>query len=484
MNQTTHGTTKSLKRKTGLFFSLLMAFALFFSFAGCSKEPPRKTLDKAFDKTFTVENPTKRLLGTQQLQEAMSEENGYSNGFSLKLQELSGEGLESYSGLLSGLGISVDRASDIKNKKSAGTLGITYGGATYLSISGQLDNSKLYLTVPQLLDGSLSVDFATLEEDLASDSMMAQLFALSGLTLPEGFSSDITDSLFTPHSLTLPVEYITALEELKQAVVVEKAKKNAFSLPSEISAKNVYTMTIPQDAYAKVLVAGVDYIESYSASLLKSFDELTKETSSSDELYASMEELRNNLERLSDIVGDIVLTVAVNKDGYVTYIGSEVVTETENITFTACFTGKKNPLEDTFLTFQYAYDDKLLLLTYEENFDVEKQTSAFSFGLEIDKETLLALSGEIEYTDVEKGKGYMLDINYLELTLANELTCSFSGSYYLDTTRCEIPSPSGTEYELFAMNETEFSALALSVITKIQNNPLLSALLNYIDLGF
>lgn len=484
MNQTNYNAAKFPARKKGLFLSLLTTLILLLCFAGCSKKTPREALDKAFDKTFTTENPTRQLLGTQHLNEAINEGNGYSSGFSLKLQELSGEGLDDYSGLLSGLGISIDCASDPKNKKSAGTLDVIYGGVTYLTIGGQLDNSKLYFTVPQLLDGSLFVDLATLKEDLASDSVMAQLFALSGLTLPENFSADIADSFFTPAGLTLSAELITAYEELDRAIVVEKAKKETYSLPAEISAKTVYTMTIPQDAYTNLLNAGADYLNGYTAALSDALDGLGGETSSSSDLAASTEALKNSLEQLADVVGDVVLTVAVDKNGYVTYLGSEVITETETLTFSACYTGKSNPLEDISLTFQYAKGDQILLLTYEESFDVQKQTSTFSFGLEIDGDALLTLSGELEYTDIEKGKRYALDINYLEFTLADELTFSFSGSCYLDTTSCAISSPSGTEYELFAMSETEFSALALKIITKIQTDPLLSALLDYLGASF
>ena len=484
MNQSNHGTKKSFSVKMRRIASLLAVSTLLFSFAGCSKETPREALDKAFDKTFATNNPAEALLGTQALNEAISEGKGYSNGISLTLQEISGEGLEDYAGILSGLGISIDAASDMENKKSEGTLGISYGGTTYLSVGGQMDNSKLYLTVPQLLDGSLSIDFASLEEDLASDSMMAQVFALSGITLPEDFSAEIFDSFMNPATLELPLNLIEACEELDEEIVVEKATKEDVSLPSDISAKSVYTMTIPQDAYEKVLDACVDYVDGYSSSLMESMSEFSGEEIDTEDFDSSVADLKTAMEDLADTIGDVVITVAVNKDGYVTYMASEIETDTETVTFTASLTGKENPLEETEIEIEYELDGDSMTLTYEESFDSEEKVSEFSVDLDVNKETLFELSGELEFTDIEKGKSYALDINYLELNLANEFTCSLSGSCYLDTTECEISSPSGTEYELFAMSEDEFTALVLEVMTNLQTDPLFSELLNYIDFGY
>ena len=170
-------------RKAYRLITILTVFTLLFCLMGCSKKTPREALEEAYEKTFTENNPTENLLGLSELNTKLNENKAHSTGFSFTIQELSYEELGEYAALLSGLGISVDSASDLLNRKGTATADITYGGTTYLTLTGQLQGSEIFLTSPQFLDNNLSIDLSTLKEDLNSDSLVAQLFRAYGITL-------------------------------------------------------------------------------------------------------------------------------------------------------------------------------------------------------------------------------------------------------------------------------------------------------------
>lgn len=469
MNQPNKSIRKSTGHRMRILITFLTLLTLVLGSVGCSKETPRETVEKAFKKTFTVGNPLEALLGTEELSNAVNEKTAYSSGLSLSLQELKGSGMDAYAGFLTGLGFRLDTASDLTNKKSAGTLGITYGNTDYLTLGGQLNGSKLYLTVPKLLNGSVSVDFATLEDDLASDSFLAQLLASQGLTLPEGFSSNITEKLFSPVVPEIP-EYLTnACDELHEQITVDKLKKEDVSLPDSVAYKNVYQVTVPQDAYAGVLDAAGRYMQEYMSSMIESMEDIA-----STEDYDT-EDMKEKLDVLADTLGDLDLTVAVTKDGYISYIAYEVQTGADTLAFAVEFYGESAPLEALEATLELVSENGSISFEYQQEYDTLNHELTFSSAMTYDDQTL-SFSGEGEFTGVEKGKKYTFDINYLEIKLADLFSVSLAGSYYLDTSSCEISVPSGTEYALFDMTQDDFTALAGEIFTNLQNDPVLSGL--------
>lgn len=466
---------KKTKKQTHRICMLLAVVTLLFCCGGCGKKTPREALEAAYEKTFVENNPLETLLGLSELNSVKTTEEAYSSGMSLTLQKLSGQGLEQYGGLLSGLGISVDSASDLRNRRSAGTLDITYGGATYLTLGGQLQGSTFYLTSPQLLNNSISVDFSTLQEDLASDSMLAQTLRDSGITLPEDLFQDLIASITAPTSLQGFVQLTTACKELNDAIAVEQPKKKTVSLPKDVAAKKVYLVTVPQSAY----VAFLDTV------LQICYDNTTPGVLSGEALTSSsLSEAKTAIRDLADTIGDLELTVAVTKKGYISYAETSVKSDSEQYTFTAAFTGDPNPINKTELVFLATVDGETLRAEYTGTFDSED--NAFSLALDVTgKDTsLLNISCEGSFTDVEKGQGYTLDLDYLELAAADTLSVSLTGDAYIDTTRCDIPAVPDTGYSLFRMDQTDFTSLVLEVLTNVQQDPLLSTLLSSLDLGF
>lgn len=473
MNQNNHKSTHKARR----LITILTVFAMIFCCAGCSKKTPREALEEAYEKTFVKNNPTENTLGLTEINTKLNENAAHSTGFSVTLQELSGADLGPYGGVLTGLGLSVDSASDLLNRKAAATMDIIYGGTTYLSLGGQIHGSEIHLTSPQLLDNSVFVNLSTLQEDLSSDSLIAQAFKDSGLTLPEDFSADILSAL-TSSSLAEMNDFITACEALDEEILVEKVDKKAVTLPEDVPFKTVYNVTIPKQAYVALFSTYLDYSYEASASLAESLGETDTVPTSSD-----LEEVKQEMQKIADVIGDIVITVSVTKNGYINYATSTVSYNTDTMTFTMSLTGEKNPLEKVSVVMNGTAEGKEFSFSFEQDYDTENNEINLRAKATEDDQTILTMDCAGSYTDIEKGKKYTFDFDYLELEMTtgpepeDTLSVSLAGDYYVDTTVCNITAPKSSEYNLFRMSQEDFSALYIEVLKNLQEDPLLSGLM-------
>ncbi len=452
-------------RFTHYLITIVALSAVLFCFAGCSKKTPREALEDAYETTFIENNPTDELLGMIELNEKLENGTAYSSGFSATIQEISGVGLDNYAGLLTGLGININSASDAAAKKSAGTLDITYGGTSQLTLGGQLQDTQFHLTVPQLLDGSVYVDVATIREDLASDSMLGRVLQENNIVIPEDFESSFSDA-FSEDSLSDITAILSAVEDLNESLLIEEADKKAVSLPSDVSAKKVYSVTIPQHAYVAAVNAVLDTGMNTSAAVS---DELSQEDY--DLVTAKAE-----FQKLADQIGNIVVYVAVNKTGYITYAVSNIGFGEGSMALSAAFTGKKNPLTDMKITTTVTADDITAEAVLTESLDTETGALSFAMTATLNDDTLFTLSAEGNYTNVEKGKKYTLDYDYIDLDVMEVFSVSLAADSYVDTTTCEIPAlPSATK-NLCRMTDSEFLVLAAEVSTNVYEHPLLGPL--------
>ena len=449
------------------FITVSVLLTMVFCLAGCSKKTPREALEEAYQKTFIDNNPIESMLGLTELTTKLNENKAHSTGYSFTIQEISGKDLDRYAGYLSGLGLSVDNASDLLNRKSMSAMDITYGGTTYLTLGTQLQGSELFLTVPQLLDGSVTVDFSTIEEDLTSDSMIGQLFQSYNLTLPESFFSDLTQALTTSPADT--GDLLAAWEELEAAILVEKLEKKEISLPESVTAKHVYNVTIPKQAYVTFMNASLDYCEKSAKALTASFG-----TEGTNEVSAEFAEGKEEFRKLADSVGDVVVTVAVTKKGYINYMVSTITSGEDTATFTASFTGANTPLEAFKLVTDATINEKAYRFDLTQEFDTTNHEIDLTAKASEDNTVLFAFDCIGTFCDIEKDGKFTLDFDYLELKYGDDLSLSLAGDYYIDTTVCNIPAPAPSEYNLLRMSQADFTALLLEVAANLKEDPLLS----------
>lgn len=468
--------TKETKRKGNkkLLISALAILTLLISCAGCKKVTPQEALEQAIEKTFTDTDPVENLLGATKINKTVADGVPYSSGITATLEKISGGAFGDYDAFLSGIGLTVDTATDIENKQTAASIGISYGSTTYLTLETHLDTSKLYLMVPELLDGSISIEFSTILEDIASNELFSDLLdnlderILSGLA-PDFWS--LIDKSGSPDP-AFPKNLLSKCKTLwDSATVAEKTAEDA-NLPTEISVKKVYTMTLPESAYKPVAIEFANYFveELQKALTSEALQELVTAINLPDEDILSKE-----IEKVTDVLGDIVLTFAVNKDGYISYIAYGLETENGTADFDMAFSGESSPVENIKLNVTATISDETVSVEYAQSFDADTKTLSIDGTLSMPEFTA-SIKSEGEYTDIEKGKKYTFDLNFFEFNCSEDFGFTLSGSSYLDTTSCIINAPEGTEYELFQMNQADFIRLLSEIMTNVKKNPLLSEL--------
>ena len=471
MNQTKENKRMMSKK---LLVSVIAVLTLLVCCAGCAKKTPREALDEAIEKTFSV-TPEEELLGLEELNKAVAENTAYTSGVSLTLEDLSGASVEEYASLVEGIGFSVDSATDMKNQKADTSVGISYGGTTYLNLNTQFNASKFYLMVPQLLHGSISVDFDTMLDDMASNELFSEALSMVDTSMLEGF--DFWELMEEASALefTLPEEVTEAGEELDAAIEVVEVKVDEADLPSDISAKKAYVMTIPQDAYEAYLI---EVTNAFLAEIEESLQDETFQELGGTYSLPDEEEIKTVMEDIADTIGDLELTFAVTKKGYVSYIATEIEIEEASVEFAATFAGEKSPLEEIVAELSATVDDETVAIDFAQSFDAETKIFTYDIDLNAMDEFSAEIKAEGEYKDIEKGKKYTCDLNYIEFDCSEDISFTLSGSSYLDTTSCEINAPEGTEYELFKMSQDDFMTLIEEVTTNMQNDPLFSEILD------
>ena len=470
-----------------LLVSALAALTLTAGLAGCKKVTPQEAVSEAVTKTMT-ESSINDLIGQEKLNKKMTEDLKYSMDYSFTLEEISGEGLdEELANTLAGIGFDVESNMDIEDKKMAGTLDINYGGSTYLSVEAGLADSLISLAVPQLFDGFISIDYDTLLEDIKNNPMFADALSMVDESAFEEFTMDELWDAFTEsqnldlESMGIDISDLTdAWESFEDAIEYNELKVKEADLPKEVSAKTAYEIVITEEAYSGLIKEFFYFIFD---EIIPEIDSFIQEMGGETEPFEtpSEEDVDSVISDITDAIGDIEITVAITKDGYLSYVYCEHTIEDVEIELEAMLTGKKNPTDD--IAFELTIvntEDETATFTYDQTFDTKENTIAFEgkFEIEDDEEVDgFSFSGEGEYSDIKKGEKYTFDLNFFELDFSDIFSITLSGSMSIDTTDVDTDQPDGKEYSLFNMTEDEFTALGEEIITNIENDPLFSELL-------
>lgn len=479
---------KTNRRFAGKKFlvSALAALTLTAGLAGCKKVTPQEAVSEAVTKTMT-ESSINNLIGQEKLNKKMTEDLKYSMDYSFTLEEISGEGLdEELANTLAGIGFEVESNMDVEDKKMAGTLDINYGGSTYLSVEAGLADSLISLAVPQLFDGFISIDYDTILEDIKNNPMFADTLSMVDESVFEEFTIDELWDAFAEsqnldlESMGIDISDLTdAWESFEDAIEYTELKVKEADLPKEVAAKSAYEIVITEDAYSDLIKEVASFI----------IDEVFEELNSDPTFQAmngyteapSEEEIDSVVADIADMVGDIEITVAITKDGYLSYVYCEHTIEEVDIELEVMLTGKKIPTDDIAVELTLVNgEEETATFTYDQTFDTKENTIAFEgkFEIEDDEETDgFSFSGEGEYSDVKKGEKYTFDLNFFELDFSDIFSITVSGSMGIDTTDVDTDQPDGKEYSLFDMTQDEFTALGEEIMTNIENDPLFSELL-------
>jgi len=292
-----------------------------------------------------------------------------------------------------------------------------------------------------------------------------------GFELPEDLFSQLMQSFTSPSSLADLGTLVSSYEEFCDAILVEEADKKSVSFSSDVSYKKAYTVTVPKHAYSAYIIAALQYANDTSAALSN-----TLGNTEQDKL--DMLNVKLTIQQLADVIGDIVVYVGVTKDNYICCAESSIKTGAESLVLTATFTGKDNPLNDTDVVFSLNTQGQTADIIFAQDYTDSNEVT-FDFSVKLNGATELKLSGEGAYKDVVKGQKYTFDYDHIDLNISDELSVSLSGDVYVDTTKCDIPTPSSTEHNIFRMSQEDFTSLGEEIMTNLQEDPLLS---NVMDL--
>lgn len=443
--------------------SLVLITTLALSCVGCSKKKaPEESYEAAFKKTFSGSS-LNDFLGLDELEEKAAKNNAQTYGFTFDIQNFSGTDMGGAE-MLAGFGLSLDAATDFLNRKSHATLGINYAGTTQVSLVEHLDGSKLSLGVPELFDGSVYVDLSTLAEDLKADTLINELLGLSDVSIPE-FDNfmEIFEKALAESTTANPIADVDIFEGLGDDLVVKSVKKGDISLPEGVSGKTFYTITLPSESLA-------DWLEKLmELSMSMQPAELAESLNPEDITMA--------VESLSALMGDLSLNVAVNKDGYITYMGNSFsMYGMDLFRLDMRFSGTDRPFDE----FSFALGTPTAptaAIIYNQTFD--KSTGEFELdgNLVSDGVSAMTFGAAGAFTDIEKGEKFTVDFDYIEFEVPGELSMSFGASFYTDTTKCNIPVLSGPSYSFFYLTEDELGALGEEIMTSLFTHPLVSELL-------
>ncbi len=460
--------TNTQKRMGRKLISLILITILALTCVGCSKKTPEESYNAAFKKTFEGSSSLNDLLGLEELTEKTRANNAFSYGFDFNIQNISGSEMEDTE-MLSGFGISLDAATDMMNRRSHASLGLNYGGATQISLVENLQDTKLSLGVPQLFNGSLFVDLATLSEDLKADTLINELLGFTNADMPDMSTfMETFEKALAENVAVNPLADLDLFEGIGEDLVVKSVKKKEINLPEGVSGKSFYTVTLPSTTLANCLEELMDYSMS-----MQPEDAME---------YVSPEEMTMALEAVTALLGDLSLNVAVNKDGYITYMGntfSMYGMDLFNLDMT--FSGTKSPFDAFTFEFSTATTPKTSIM-YEQTFNKSSNEFEIDGKMVAEGTTAMTFGAAGAFTDVEKGKKFTVDFDYIELEVPGEMSLSFGASFYADTTKCEIPTLTGPSYNFFYLTEEELGTLGEEIITSIYTHPLVSELLPELEI--
>jgi hypothetical protein len=310
--------------------------------------------------------------------------------------------------------------------------------------------------------------------------MVGQLLRDNGIALPDDLLANLTQALTATSAQENAESLMIAWEDLDAAILVEKLAKKEISLPDTVTAKTVYNVTVPKHAYVAFVNAYLDYSHRTSASLTEAFgmEEEAAQQSSTDLLDTKLK-----FQELADSMGDIVVTIAVTKEGYINYMTSTVTAGEDTATFTASFTGADAPLEVCKIVADATIDKKAYHFDLAQEFDTESNEIDLFARASVDNTGLFSFDCVGTFDNVEKGRKFTLDLDYLELEYGTDFSLSLAGDYYMDTTVCDIPAPCPSERNLLRMSQADFTELLIEVSTNLKEDPLLSGILGMLDFG-
>lgn len=456
----------------------------------------------AFENTFASENSDsymENVLGINDINDALFK-TGATGSTTISIDKILGKDIGSFD-------INFLTNYDPLNEQISSGAEVVYDGCSLFSYKLIGDAVTTYLQLPDMIDGYISIP-----NDL-SQFAESPLFENSDLSAADIYS--FIDYFPESESGTdINAHYVDAVEELWDSVTVEKQGRAKISVNDEnINAKEYY-VTLPEEAIENAASSALEGMRDIILADIELYE--TSYDMDADTLEDSIDQVQKMIPSL--INGDLIVKVYV-ADGkvvkidasdkitimyvdlqYDAYIdigdndvsgklsieamGSEVGIKFEandihnNMNGSVSIYAPGDNLDITFNTTNNSSDTKKdvqydAALSYNSSelfsvggaysFDQSSNSGQMSAELTAEAVSAIYVEADFEYTDINKGVGYTLDVNNIEVLLDGENLATLSYVNTVDTSvvDAETIDTDLTVYDLSTMSESDFENMIL-----------------------
>lgn len=489
------------------------------AFAGwkMTETDPKTAVIDAFKSVYADwdTTPEQEIFGTNEILKAIQETGG-ETGISVSLVSSTDESAAA----LAGGGFNLVSKADMVNKVSGGSIGIQYGGMDLANINMYIDSTHVKFAVPEMSSKLFSMNYG---EDLAgqleASPFLGEVFKQSGIeteVLEEYFQyiQKAYDKENRPFDLlALWERYKTgsqAVENLKAAMVVEKAEKQKFTVDGQEANCKGYSVMIPKDAVIafadttaqffmndetlkKDFIEYLTQVNNLSGMLSAEGEAQTPEEMQAyawGELAAMLEEAMGNM---NESLGDIQMTVYVDKQGRMAAADGKTAITVEGtateIAFHTELKGGNYLLENATAKIDVktgeetgainlvktgTYDQKTwtdamtvdideIHFMYDSSYDVASGDYHLEFDLKDSEEPLVNVNLDGAYTDVVKGKSFRAVFDTIDVTVADMGNVVLDAEVYIKPLDGAIAVPEGEEFDMIAAGEDEWNAVIMEI---------------------
>ncbi len=466
------GVTPPKKSKKGLIIGLsiaavVAAIACFCIFLLPKLLNPKKKVEAALKETLkngvsitALEDQTGASDVTKKILES-----GGTIASQIKFESLGGTAMDA--------GVDVSLVRDNSAKKLSGDLGINYGGESLLSANICADDSKIYVAVPELVDGVFVLPTQNILQALANsplaESLNVDLSALSALP-------QINIDLYQPITLGDASDVIFESGLWDKAQFKSKGSKSISVNGTDVKAK-LYEVTFAEKDIEELVSNAIDTVSG----------SLSSNPAVSSMLGANGTQMSQVISQLKGMVpsiigGDIVLNVYV-KDGQAvkietkgswnlfgaaidynlfmddmdnhTFVSATIGVAGQNITLTCDLVGGTDSMNGKInLGAAGASVDGSFDIKHSGN-NLEGTFSVGAGGETIDA----AFKGELK--DTAKGEKYTVDFSEFTVTVQGQEVIRFSGSVTMDATNKNVKTvdASAKQYDITSMSQEDFQSV-------------------------
>ncbi len=407
------------------------------------EKDPKEVVIGAFKSVYSKEQtyPADELFGFTRFAEN-ARKSSVESGVTLVMDNCSEENINQYAGS----GIRIEDREDKENRKSACNIGVIYNGMDLANLNVYYGDSKLMMSVPELLDTVLVFDMGEgLTERIGESPFLGPLLEKQGMDF-DGLADYLKELLDKAQSEDASDPYdlaglwnryksgCEAQENFKAALTVEKAEKGRFEMDGrEVTCKG-YHVHISKDSVISFLRTSSDFFlkdEALKQAYLENLETSTRlmeflgastygmsAKSMQEQTYEEANRMvQEVITHLDESLADIEMEVYVDKKGRLAAVNGSTSITREN--------GEALPI---------AFEANLKGGTYL----TQNATASISFGSEND-----GLALELEKTGSYDGK--QLDSSY-------HITCDVTDGTDINTAKIDMAGQYTTESGDYRLN--------------------------------